>query len=70
MFTIHQNYLNELKEKNLYVNNSVIIKYVNELHPSKLMFLLNFTMRKRNVDFLKADVEVNEIEIENNSTEL
>jgi hypothetical protein len=55
MFAIHQDYINNLKEKNLYVNNSVVIKYVNDLHPSKLMFFLNFNMRKRKVDFIKAD---------------
>jgi len=56
MFTIHQKYLNELKEKNQYVTNSVVIEYVNKMHPSKLMFCLNFSMRKRRVDFIKADV--------------
>jgi len=55
MFTIHQKYLNELKEKNQYVTNSVVIEYVNKMHPSKLMFCLNFSMRKRRVDFIKAD---------------
>lgn len=59
MFNIHQLYLNELKEKNMYVTNSVVIKYVNELHPSLLMFCLNFQMRKRNVDFIKSDTELN-----------
>jgi hypothetical protein len=57
MFTIHQKYMNELKEKNLYVTNSVVIEYVNTMHPSKLMYCLNFSMRKRVVDFIKADVE-------------
>jgi hypothetical protein len=27
------------------------------MHPSKLMYCLNFSMRKRVVDFIKADVE-------------
>lgn len=62
MFTIHQKYMNELKEKNLYVTNSVVIEYINNMHPSKLMFCLNFSMRKRVVDFIKADLE--EIELE------
>jgi len=55
MFLIHQRYLNELKEKNLYVTNSVVISYVNEMHTSKLMFCLNYNMRRRNVDFIKAE---------------
>jgi hypothetical protein len=58
MFNIHQEYLNDLKEKNLYVTNSVVIKYVNSMHPSKLMYSLNFSMRKRAVDFIKADAEI------------
>jgi hypothetical protein len=55
MFKIHEKYLNELKEKNLYVTNTVIINYVNSLHPSQQMFSINFHMRKRIVDFIKAD---------------
>jgi len=62
MFTIHQKYMNELKEKNLYVTNSVVIEYVNSMHPSKLMFCLNFSMRKRAIDFIKADVEECDLE--------
>ena len=58
MFNIHKDYLNELKEKKLYVTNTVVIKYVNNIHPSLLMFCLNFQMRKRNVDFIKADASV------------
>jgi hypothetical protein len=55
MFNIHKHFLNELKEQKLYVNNTVVIKYVNNLHPSLLMFCLNFQMRKRNVDFIKTN---------------
>jgi hypothetical protein len=58
MFNIHKQYLNELKEKNLYVTNTVVIKYVNNIHPSLLMFCLNFQMRKRNVDLIKADTNI------------
>jgi hypothetical protein len=57
MFNIHQKYINELKEQKSYVTNSVVIKYVNEIHPSLLMYCLNFQMRKRNVDFIEADTQ-------------
>ena len=57
MYLIHQKYINELKEKNLYVTNSVVISYVNEMPATKLMFCLNYNMRKRNVDFMKAEAE-------------
>ena len=55
MFNIHQLYMNELREKHLFVTNTVVQKYVNELHPSLLMYCLNFQMRKRNVDTIIAD---------------
>ena len=55
MFNIHKEYLDDLKNKKLYVTNTVVIKYVNNIHPSLLMFCLNFQMRKRNIDFIKAD---------------
>ena len=55
MFTIHKLYLNELKEQNKFVNSSVVQKYVNEIHPSLLMYCLNFQMRKRNVAVIAAD---------------
>jgi len=57
MYLIHQKYINELKEKNLYVTNSVVISYVNEMPSTKLMFCLNYNMRRRNVEFMKAEAE-------------
>ena len=50
MFNIHQKYINELREKKQFVTNTVVINYVNGLHPSLLMYCLNFHMRKQNVD--------------------
>jgi hypothetical protein len=58
MFNIHQHYMNELREKRLFVTNTVVQKYVNELHPSLLMYCLNFQMRKRNIDTMVADNSV------------
>lgn len=58
MFNIHKQYLDDLKEKKMYVTNTVVIKYVNNIHPSLMMFCLNFQMRKRNVDFIKADTDI------------
>jgi hypothetical protein len=57
MFNIHQHYLNVLREQKFFVTNSVVIKYVNNLHPSLLMYCLNYNMRKRNVDYIKAEAE-------------
>lgn len=58
MFNIHKIYTDELREKKLFVNNTVVIKYVNNLHPSLLMYCLNFQMRKRNVDTITADAHI------------
>lgn len=58
MFNIHKQYLDELKDKKMYVTNTFVIKYVNNIHPSLMMFCLNFQMRKRNVDFIKADTDI------------
>jgi hypothetical protein len=58
MFNIHQKYMNELREKKLFVTNTIVINYVNELPSSLLMYCLNFQMRKRNIDYLKADTNI------------
>jgi hypothetical protein len=42
MYNIHQIYINDLREKKLYVTNNVVQNYVNEMHPSILMHCLNF----------------------------
>jgi len=58
MFNIHQKFINELREKKHFVTNTVVQKYVNELHPSLLMYCLNFQMRKRNVDTIVAESNI------------
>lgn len=55
MYNIHQIFLNELREKKQFITNTVVIKYVNDMHPSLLMYCLNFHMRKRNIDTIVAD---------------
>ena len=58
MFNIHQIFINELREKKHFVTNTVVQKYVNELHPSLLMYCLNFQMRKRNVDTIVVESNI------------
>jgi hypothetical protein len=55
MFHIHKIYMDELREKKQFVNNTIVQKYVNELHPSLLMYCLNFHMRKRNIDTIASE---------------
>ncbi len=58
MFNIHKMYTDDLRDKKLFVNNTVVIQYVNNLHPSLLMYCLNFNMRKRNIDMIIADANI------------
>ena len=58
MFNIHKIYMDDLREKKMFVTNTIVINYVNNLHPSLLMYCLNFQMRKRNVDTIAADNDV------------
>jgi hypothetical protein len=58
MYNIHQVYMNELRDKKLFVMNMTVIKYVNELHPSLLMYSLNYQMRKKNVDTIVSENNV------------
>jgi hypothetical protein len=58
MFNIHKIFIDELREKKLFVTNTIVINYVNNLHPSLLMYCLNFQMRKRNVDTIVADTNI------------
>jgi hypothetical protein len=58
MFNIHKIYMDEMREKKLFITNTTVINYVNNLHPSLLMYCLNFQMRKRNVDTIATDNNV------------
>jgi hypothetical protein len=55
MFKIHEKYINDLKPRGLFVTNTVVINYVNNLAPGLLMHSLNFHLRKQKVDIIKAD---------------
>jgi hypothetical protein len=55
MFKLHEHFTTNLRPKGLYITNTEVIKYVNNLHPSLLMYCLNYNMRKRMVDTIKID---------------
>ena len=55
MFNIHQKFINDLKPVGLFVTNTIVQKYVNNLHPSLLMHSLNYSLRKQNVDVIKSE---------------
>jgi hypothetical protein len=58
MFNLHKIYIEELKPQSKYITRGEVISYVNKLHPSLLMYCLNFHMRKRVVDFISADADL------------
>ena len=49
MYKIHTFFMNELREKKLFITITKVQKYVNELHPSLLMYSLNYEKRKRKI---------------------
>lgn len=59
MYNIHQIYVNQLKAQGNHITNSVVIDYVNKVHPSLQMYALNYDMRKRQVDILQVESEKN-----------
>lgn len=61
MFNIHQQFINDLKPQSLFVTNTIVQKYVNNLHPSLLMHSLNYHLRKQNVDAIKASETTTDI---------
>ena len=55
MFAIHKKYIDVLRPNGLFVTNTVVIQYVNEMHTTLQMYSLNYNMRKRRRDFLMVD---------------
>jgi hypothetical protein len=58
MYQLHQIFLNELREKKLFINNTIVQNYVNKLEPSLLMYSLNFEMRKHLIHTNVAEANV------------
>lgn len=55
MHKLHEHFINNLRPNNLYITNTEVIKYVNNLHPQLLMYCLNYNLRKKKIDTVKAD---------------
>jgi hypothetical protein len=58
MFKLHEHFITNLRPHNLYITNTEVIKYVNNLHPSLLMYCLNFNMRKRFIDSIRNESNI------------
>ena len=50
MFKLHEHFINNLRPQKLYVTKMEVINYVNKLHPSLVMYCLNYNMRKHTID--------------------
>ncbi len=46
MFQLHQEYINNLREKREVITRNFVINYINNMHPAKLMYSLNYHLRK------------------------
>ena len=53
MAVLHEQYLSNLKDNRLYISKKYVIDYVNALPPPKLMFSLNYHLRKQNIGFMQ-----------------
>ena len=58
MFNLHQKYLNELKIVNSYISKSVVIDYVNNMPIGLQIYLLNYNVSKRYLDFYKTNFPI------------
>jgi hypothetical protein len=54
MFFLHQDFLNNLKPNKKYHSLSTVIKYINSLHPSRLMYSINYHYRQQQIDEKKS----------------
>jgi len=54
MYFLHQYYLNELKPYKKYNSLSTVINYINNLHPSRIMYSINYHHREQKKDITKS----------------
>lgn len=57
MYALHKKYIDELREQGKYVSIQVVMSYVNTLEAARLMYSVNYKMRKQDVDALRERVE-------------
>jgi hypothetical protein len=55
IYQLHQIYMRDLRENKLFISKKIVQDYVNNLHPSLLMYSLNFQMRKRHLDSILSE---------------
>ena len=62
MFELHRLYLEKLRPMNSYVSKSVVIDYINNLHPARLMFVINYKVRQNIIKNNKDDIKLKQQE--------
>ena len=62
MYSLHQKYINELIPEGKCINKYVVMTYVNTLEPARLMYTMNYNVRKYQRDIKKKELETNELE--------
>lgn len=60
----HEIYLKTLMPEQKYVNKDVVIKYFNELHPAKQMFVMNYDVRKNHRDTERNNEVGNAVDVD------
>ena len=60
MYQLHRRYLNEFRTLGYYVSKQEVIKYVNALHPAKLMYAVNYAHRKNTIDIIAINTNIAE----------
>ena len=50
MYKLHGFYIDELMFKSKSITRSFVISYVNDLHQAQQMFVLNYNLRKHNIE--------------------
>ena len=50
MYALHNKYINGMRQNGLYITRRVVIDYVNQLPPARLMFSINFNTRKKQIE--------------------
>ena len=66
MFEIHQLYMEKLRPMKSYVSKGVVVDYVNNLHPARLMYVINYKVRQNIIKNNKDDIKLLQQESVNN----
>tara|TARA_B100000902_G_scaffold321476_1_gene314434 strand:+ start:285 stop:1505 length:1221 start_codon:yes stop_codon:yes gene_type:complete len=61
MFQLHQEYINKYREKGDTITRNFVINYINNMHPAKLMYSLNYHLRKNIQDINIINKQFNSI---------